>query len=418
MKLRNAPRLVLVLLAGLGLATGGPAAPLQQVDDETRQRLLSLNALTGDEAIKGELKQILAKPVEAKKLVGAAMKMRKEKPQPFKPNATMVLAVVAEQLKSHDAAETFYRLHAEQSLQLLSGKGLGFAYSGLIRILYDTKRYAEVEKVCREFLEMDGDEQITQRKPAILERMILAMAKQGETGKALEVLDRLIKRQPENWLMLEMKAMVLHEAGKLDDALKTYEDVSDKIKNDKRLKKEEQDDFLDAIRYSLSGVYIDRNEVDKAAEQLKALLAREPNSARYNNDLGYVWADHDMNLAESEKLIRKALEEDRRRRKQDNPDLTPEEDKDNSAYLDSLGWVLYKQKKFKEAKPLLVEAVKDDESQSPEVWDHLAEVHMALGEKDDAVAAWKKGISVAGTGKRDKDRKALIEKKLKALKKD
>ena len=90
--------------------------------------------------------------------------------------------------------------------------------------------------------------------------------------------------------------------------------------------------------------------MDKAADQLKALLVREPDNPTYNNDLGYIWADHDMNLAESEKLIRKAIDDDRRTRRKANPDLKPELDKDNAAYLDSLGWVLFKQKKYKEAR--------------------------------------------------------------------
>ena len=57
-----------------------------------------------------------------------------------------------------------------------------------------------------------------------------------------------------------------------------------------------------------------------------------------------------MNLAKSEKMIRKAIENDRKQRQKDNPDQKPEEIKDNPSYLDSLGWVLYKQKKYKEAK--------------------------------------------------------------------
>src|SRR5262249_38730474 len=126
------------------------------------------------------------------------------------------------------------------------------------------------------------------------------------------------------------------------------------------------------------------------------------------------WADHDMNLAESEKLIRKAIEEDRRQRRKANPDLKPELDKDNPAYLDSLGWVLFKQKKYKEAKPLFLQAVQEEEGKHVEIDDHLAEVHMALGEKADAVAVWKKALEVADTSKREQQRRTAVEKKLKA----
>ncbi len=119
-----------------------------------------------------------------------------------------------------------------------------------------------------------------------------------------------------------------------------------------------------------------------------------------------------MNLAESEKLIRKAIEKDRERQKKDG--VKPDQVKDTAAYLDSLGWVLFKQKKYKEAKEYLLRAIKDPEGQHIEIFDHLAEVHKALGEKSEAVAAWKKGIAAAGTSKREQQRKAEVEKKLKA----
>src|SRR5262249_26359023 len=161
----------------------------------------------------------------------------------------------------------------------------------------------------------------------------------------------------------------------------------------------------------LSGILVELKQIDKAADHLKALLEKDPDNPTYNNDLGYIWADHDMNLTESEKMIRKALEKDREQQRKANPDA--KDVKDNAAYLDSLGWVLFKQKKYKEAKPYLEQAAKDEDGQHIEILDHLGEVNLALGEKAAAVAAWKKGLEVAGPSKREQDRKAEVEKKIK-----
>jgi len=191
--------------------------------------------------------------------------------------------------------------------------------------------------------------------------------------------------------------------------------VIERVGKEKRLSKEKAAEFVDLYRYSLSGLYVDLEQIDKATEQLKLLLAREPDNSTYNNDLGFIWADRGMNLPESEKLIRKAIEDERKARRKANPEMKPEDDRDNAAYLDSLGWVLFKQGKAKEAKPLLLDAIKDKENQSLEVWDHLGDVHSALGEKVEAVAAWKKGIAAATDRKRDKKRKAEVEKKLEAI---
>jgi len=159
------------------------------------------------------------------------------------------------------------------------------------------------------------------------------------------------------------------------------------------------------------------SKIDKATEQLKLLLADEPNNPTYNNDLGFVWADRGMNLVEAERLIRKAIAEDKKLRRKLTPGITAKDDKDNAAFLDSLGWVLYKQGKVKEAKPPLLEAVKETEGQHLEIFDHLADVHMALGETAEAIAAWKKGLESATDSRRDKKRKVEVEKKLKEAEK-
>ena len=49
-----------------------------------------------------------------------------------------------------------------------------------------------------------------------------------------------------------------------------------------------------------------------------------------------------------------------------------------------------------------------------EIYDHLAEVHMALGEKDKALEVWKKAVNLETTSGREEKRKAEVEKKLRA----
>ena len=158
-------------------------------------------------------------------------------------------------------------------------------------------------------------------------------------------------------------------------------------------------------------MFVELNQVDKAAEQLQILLKKKPDHPGYNNDLGYIWADHDMNLDESEKLIRKALDEDRKLRKADK-DLTKDEDKDKPEYLDSLGWVLFKKKEYAEAKKPLLEALKDPDSQHIEIFDHLGDTYLVLGQREEALDAWRRGLKVAGDDRREKERKAEVEKKI------
>ena len=166
------------------------------------------------------------------------------------------------------------------------------------------------------------------------------------------------------------------------------------------------------MKYTLSGVYVDLKQIDKAAEQLETLIKDDPDNPTFLNDLGFIWADHDMKFDESEKLIRKAIEKDREQRKKAE-DLTKEEDQDSAAYLDSLGWVLYKKKDYKEAKKYLIDATKLPEGKHIEIYDHLADTHMALGEKAEAIKVWKDALALdKELSKREQERKKMIEKKL------
>jgi tetratricopeptide (TPR) repeat protein len=121
-------------------------------------------------------------------------------------------------------------------------------------------------------------------------------------------------------------------------------------------------------------------------------------------------------LEESEKLIRKALDLDKVAREKllEEKKIDAETAKKrNAAYVDSLAWVLFKQKKYADAKKQMLEAVEDDDqSQSLEIWDHLADIHMALGEKKEAIAAWQKALRLPDQSSRDLDRRKKITAKL------
>jgi len=257
-----------------------------------------------------------------------------------------------------------------------------------------------------------------------LRQMAQVLTKMGKIDQALKMIDNLVKvadrraaTRPEaiveRILLRDLKGRVLREAGKYDESARTWEDLLDVLAKDKDLKEKAKEDFGDEIRYRLSGVYVDLKQIDKASKHLETLLNKEKDNPTYNNDLGFIWADNDMKLEEAEKLIRHALDEDRKQRRKAIPDIKPEQDKDNAAYLDSLGWVLYKRKKYKEALEPLLEAIKQEEGQHVEIFDHLGDVYVALGEKGKAIESWKKGVKCAPLSKRDEQRKTEVEKKIK-----
>jgi tetratricopeptide (TPR) repeat protein len=389
-------------------------------DDALRDKALKLNDITGNLPLKGELRLLFKDEAGTKKLVEAAVKMAKEKNQPFNYTGAFILARSAHFVKNFEAAQLFYKIALEAASKVQSSSKIIEVYDGTIDLLIENKKFDDAVKTCQDFLDIEktnDDDPIIRVRPFIMERMIQALAKQGKFDDAMKQTDDLVERDgKDGWYFLKLRAEIYREQGKLGDAIETYDEVLERLKSNKRIPDESREKYIRVIRYTLTGVYVDDNKIDKAAEQLQALLKDNPDNPTYCNDLGFIWADHDMNLDESEKLIRKALEEDRKNRKE-NEDLEPEDDKDNPAYLDSLGWVLFKKKDFKEAKKYLEEATQSKEGQHIEILDHLADTHMALGEKDDAIKTWEKALKSdpENLSKRDQERRISVEKKLKKV---
>jgi tetratricopeptide (TPR) repeat protein len=124
---------------------------------------------------------------------------------------------------------------------------------------------------------------------------------------------------------------------------------------------------------------------DKAADLLKKSIALDPaNAAETYNYLGYMWADHNMHLDEAADMIKRALQ------------LDP----NNGAYLDSLGWVEYRQGKYEQALHDLNRAVQNMTKDDPVVFDHIGDTNLKLNRIAHALEAWQKAVGLDPANKK------------------
>jgi len=125
---------------------------------------------------------------------------------------------------------------------------------------------------------------------------------------------------------------------------------------------------------------------DAAIRELRQLLVERPGDATVQNALGYALADRNKDLDEAASLISAALAQ------------MP----DSAAVLDSMGWVLFRQGKARDALPYLERAgqLGDD----PEIALHLGEVQAALGDSAAARATWQKSLEANPGDARLKER--------------
>jgi tetratricopeptide (TPR) repeat protein len=143
---------------------------------------------------------------------------------------------------------------------------------------------------------------------------------------------------------------------------------------------EEDDDFVNAKFYFNYGAAAEQAGLyNKASDLLRKSIALDPeNSAEASNYLGYMWADHNMNLEEAETMIRRAL--------QSEPN--------NASYLDSLGWVEFRKGQFDRALDDLLHAAKTAEREDPVVFEHIGDTYLKLNRTKEALEAWQKALSL------------------------
>ena len=129
-------------------------------------------------------------------------------------------------------------------------------------------------------------------------------------------------------------------------------------------------DNLD-LRYTRALTAAEQDRFELAREDLEFILDREPDNARALNALGYMLADRNLELQRARAMIERALEQ--------NPQ--------DPATIDSMGWVLYRQGRPAAALKHLQEAWERDPD--AEIGAHLGEVLWALGRREQARAIWE-----------------------------
>ncbi len=128
---------------------------------------------------------------------------------------------------------------------------------------------------------------------------------------------------------------------------------------------------------------------DKAAELFHQSIALDPaKAAEAYNYLGFMWADKNMRLDEAAEMIGKALE------------LDP----DNGAYLDSRGWLSYRQGKYEDALRDLQRAAQTISHDDPVVFEHIGDTYAKMNRIPQALEYWQKASAL------DPGNKALAEK--------
>lgn len=222
--------------------------------------------------------------------------------------------------------------------------------------------------------------------------LIRALALSGKTDKALEVAARAAAEHADSPRIQAQAGWVLYYAKRYAAAEKRYQTLIEKF-DDQHDPPEVRDEMRDA-RLILSNLCVEFKQLPEAEEWLEQVLDEFPEDIGALNDLGYLWADQNKNLARSLSMIQQAVEGD------------PE----NIAYVDSLGWVYYRLGRYEEAVKELEKAVSLVDDPDGVILDHLADAYLKAQQKDKAIETWRKAVQSFEKDKDAQKRKATLEK--------
>jgi len=190
-------------------------------------------------------------------------------------------------------------------------------------------------------------------------RLALLMAQAGQVDAALAELDSLRGHLPsEAKRIYIVEASILGDADRKEQALALFGDALQMFPHDIKL----------LYARAMYAEQIDR--LDILEQDLKAIIATDPNNVNALNSLGYTLADRTDRYEEAYGYIKRAYERESH----------------NNAILDSMGWVLFKLGRVDEAIPYLRKSM--DLRADHEVAAHLGEALWVNGQRGEAVTVW------------------------------
>ena len=197
-----------------------------------------------------------------------------------------------------------------------------------------------------------------------------------ETEEAIE----LFPGAPTVYLLRGIAAM---ELGKNKEAIKAFQGGIGLIEENKA---------LEIQFYSMLGeAYKNDGNDTMSDESFEKALDLDNENLFVLNNYGYYLALREEKLDEALKMSKKCIEKE----------------PDNSTYLDTYAWILFKLKRYDMAKKYIEKAIENSGKNSSEIVEHYGDILMILGEKEKAIMQWKKAAELGGNSE---ELKKKIEK--------
>ncbi|MGZ4779770.1 MAG: tetratricopeptide repeat protein [Thermoanaerobaculia bacterium] len=301
---------------------------------------------------------------EARKTFNALLALP-DMPDNLQVLAKTQLALIASQTGDLDGAVSQAR-----PILVFRDKPNGQAINIALDALRKQKKYREAVELLQPLVNQFGSE------PFVNARYVEMLVRAGENAKAKEAAATQEKFGQRNAIAVA-EAYVQTEQ---------YPPAIDMLK---RVVEKKPDD-LDVI-FELGSVY-ERSGDRPAAEKIfLQLLQSHPDHAATLNYLGYMWAENNVNLDRAAEMLNRAVNQEPR----------------NGAYIDSLGWVYYRQGKLDLAEKYLTDATRLLPRDAT-VHEHLGDVFAKRGDITRALSLYKVALTLEPESKSETSLRSKI----------
>ena len=274
-------------------------------------------------------------------------------------------------------------------------RSLAILYQQLGQLYRDTQNYQASIYTFEELGHL-GEEEDRRARMMIMDTYRAAK----DLPKALQTGKEALAKYPADPAIRTSQALLLGENAQTDDAVKMlrpqlhgdagdreiYLNIAQVYERGRRYKEAEEAAHAaevlpgqprenEMVWFLLGAIYERQKLFDKAEEQFKKVLAVNPKNAPVLNYYGYMLGDLGIRLDEAEALVQQALKEDPY----------------NGAYLDSLGWIYFKENKLGASETTLRKAVARERHDAT-IHSHLGDLYAKMGRSELAAAEWEKSL--------------------------
>lgn len=187
--------------------------------------------------------------------------------------------------------------------------------------------------------------------------------------------DTLIKWSEKAARLFPNQALVYYLNGVAQFNKKQYAKAIVALNRAMDLEPDEKEEERSDIYTMLGDIYNTTKQYKLSDSSYAAALKLNPRNATVLNNYAYYLSVRNTRLDEAAEMSKKSLA------------IRPGE----PTFLDTYGWILYQQGKYKEALNYIQDAVtKSADEADPSLWEHLGAVLYKTGDKEGAVQAWEK----------------------------